>query len=69
MVSEVEGKDKQRRAQERAAAAIKDELAEIARTPQCPDCDCGGSIFSHDVGCAINLWCINQAGYKLVKKD
>lgn len=63
-----DGEDVQRRAREKAANAINAEKERRDALPKPPDCNCGGSIFSHDVDCAINLWFIDQTGHKLVEK-
>lgn len=63
-----DGEDVQRRAREKAANAIKADKERRDALPKPPDCDCFGSMFSHDLNCAFNLWLIDQAGYKLVEK-
>lgn len=68
-ISKEEGEDKLRRAQEKAEKAIAWQAENCKAHEVMPDCDCYGSMFSHDVDCAINLDRIDKAGYKLVRKD
>ncbi len=56
--------DMKRRMREAAEAASKPKPAPIMDTPRC---DCYGSMFSHDIDCALNIARAEAAGYRLVR--
>lgn len=56
-----------RRKAERAEALYEDNIEKIAAPHVMVQCDCGGSMFSHDIDCALRVAEAEAAGYKLVK--